>query len=497
MVDPNPGPEGAHPQADPSPALVVLKFGGTSVASAPSWDAIAGIVAAHRAADRAVLLVCSAVGQTSDRLEHILTHIADATISREALAEILATHRQLASDLHLDCDAILGDLFERLEQTVHGMHFLREVSPRSRATFLAMGELMSTRLGAATLAARSTGGTWLDARQLLSADIEHGRPESARYLAATCSYTFDAPTRSLVDDAGPVAVTQGFIASDARGDTVLLGRGGSDTSAAYLAARLGADALEIWTDVPGLFSAAPRVVSEAWHLERLSYAEAEALAALGAGVLHPRCIEPVRENRIPVWVRSTPQPKLPGTRIAIGSDGPGVKAVLTRSKLALVTMRRPATWQSVGFLADVSGCFQESGLSIDMIAASPSTIQATIDLAAAPDPDTALDHLMERLGEVCAPRLERGLASLSVAGTQIHQQMYRWGLALGHIPNLDPHMVVHAADDSHVTFVLPPKVARQFASDLHALLLQRHTDAPGFGAVWKDLSGPSAQTEAR
>lgn len=467
------------------------------MASASRWDTIASIVAAHRAAGRHVLLVCSAIGGTSDQLDGILSHIDDPARVSEGLMAVREAHVALARSLALDAESLIGDLLDRMEQMARGMNLLGEVSPRSRAAFMAMGELMSTRLGAATLSARGADATWLDARSLLQSTAVHGMPDGTRYLAATCGYAVDASARATVDAAGPVAVTQGFIASDAAGDTVLLGRGGSDTSAAYLAARLGASALEIWTDVPGLFSADPRIVPDAWHLESLSYAQAEALAALGASVLHPRCIEPARESHIPIWVRSTPQPELSGTRINGGSGADGVKAVLTRTKLALVTMKRPATWQSVGFLADVSGCFQESGLSIDMIAASPSTIQATIDLSAAPDPDTALEQLLSRLEEVCAPTLERGLASLSVVGTHIQRHLDRVGPALARMSDLAPRMVVHAADDTHVTFVLPPAVAKRLAVDLHEMLLEDDSDDPSFGVGWSELQQATPQQEAR
>ncbi len=472
--------------------LVVLKFGGTSVSSADRWATLAGIVRQHRAAKRRVLLVCSAVGKTSDVLEALL---ADAVrpggedAVQAHLDALRATHTALAADLGVDAADLVEEVLADIDRRARGMRLLGEVSPRSRANVMAQGELLSTRLGARFLAAQGLGGTWLDARELLRSDVPATRPEGIRYLSATADHRLDEATAETVRAAGPVAITQGFIAADDAGDTVLLGRGGSDTSAAYLAARTGACALEIWTDVPGLFTADPRLVPDARHLETLSYAQAEAMANLGAGVLHPRCLAPARDAGIPIWVRSTPRPDLAGTRISANRDPDGVKAVLTRRHLALLTLRRPSAWQPVGFLADVAGAFRSAGLSIDLISASPSTIQATLDLSACPDPDVALADLLARLSDVGEARLTRGLASLSVVGTGLHRRLDRLAPALSGLAGAAPHMVAPGADDTHVTFVLPPDAARVLAKGLHAALLAGpDADDACLGQPWATLT---------
>src|SRR5262249_41477976 len=162
-----------------------------------------------------------------------------------------------------------------------------------------------------------------------------------------------------------VLVTQGFIASDEDTNTVLLGRGGSDTSAAYLAAKLRAQRLEIWTDVPGLFSADPRFTPTARLLRALHYDEAQELATSGAKVLHPRCILPARQYRIPLHVYATQAPELLGTVLgAEGVDGGAqVKAVCTKKGITLVSMDSPGMWHQVGFLADAFQVFKSHGMS--------------------------------------------------------------------------------------------------------------------------------------
>src|SRR6202034_4128491 len=139
------------------------------------------------------------------------------------------------------------------------------------------------------------------------------------FLSATCDFAPDAPLRARLEARPGVIVTQGFIAGDAAGDTVLLGRGGSDTSAAYLAAKLSARRLEIWTDVPGMFSANPRHIPQARLLRSLHYDEAQEIASSGAKVLHPRCILPAKTQHIPIVVYATQCPQIEGTHIS--ADG--------------------------------------------------------------------------------------------------------------------------------------------------------------------------------
>lgn len=478
----------------PASPLVVAKFGGTSVATRERWETLLKIVRAHRANGRRVALVCSALGKTSDFLDAALRDVVEGRIPDENLRRVLADQRRLATELGLDADDLLRDDFARLYQMVEGMRLLREVSSRSRAEFMSRGEMMSTRLGAHWLQKQGLDVAWRDARTLLRAVSDANTPDTARYLAARCDYTHDPSIQTRLMGDCEVVITQGFLASDDAGDTVLLGRGGSDTSAAYLAARAGADDLEIWTDVPGLFTADPRIVPNAVHLERVTYTQAETLAALGARVLHPRCIEPVREAGIQTWVRSTLRPDLAGTCIEHHTGSDGIKAVLTRSGLALATMRRPATWQPVGFLADVARCFHDAGLSMDMISASPGTIQATLDLSSVPEPEDALQQVTDALAQTCTVDLERDLASLSVVGSHLHRNLDRVGGAMAHLRGLEPRMVVHPADDAHMTFVMPPESVRLLAMRLHAELLEEDSDDdPTLGERWTALQEQEAQ----
>ena len=188
-------------------------------------------------------------------------------------------------------------------------------------------------------------------RTVLRADERLNVTHKASLLSATCDFAPDAKLQANWRSLRKVVLTQGFIAANAAGDTVLLGRGGSDTSAAYFAAKLRAARLEIWTDVPGLFSANPRAVPTARLLRELHYDEAQEIASNGAKVLHPRCILPVRQYKIPLHVYATQAPGLEGTVVSanVADSAAQVKAIAIKKGITLVSMESPGMWHQVGF----------------------------------------------------------------------------------------------------------------------------------------------------
>jgi diaminopimelate decarboxylase/aspartate kinase len=300
---------------------VVLKFGGTSVSTLANWRNIAAVVRDRLADGRHVLVVHSAVSGITDKLERLLA-AAVAGAHAPLLAEIEERHRAFAAELGVGISAELERYFSELRQVASGLALMRELSDRTRARVMANGELMATEIGARFLQAQGIETAWWDARGGLHAEERSNASTRASYLSATCDFGADPALQGTLAALAPVVVTQGFIASDAAGDTVLLGRGGSDTSAAYFAAKLQAERLEIWTDVPGMFSANPRSTPSARLLRSLHYDEAQEIASSGAKVLHPRCILPAKQGQIPLWVFATQTPKLEGTHIsAAGGDG--------------------------------------------------------------------------------------------------------------------------------------------------------------------------------
>ena len=482
-----------------SPALtnvVVLKFGGTSVSTAANWKNIADIVKARIEEGLHPVVVHSAVSKMTDALEKLL---ADALQGawEPALLAIINRHRQLATDLGVTPDSELEEQFNRLRQIASGIGLVGEVSERLRARVMAQGELMATRLGAAYLASQGLRVQWVDARGVLKAESRKNVSTRASYLSATCNFEPDASLQSQwLQKSHDVHITQGFIASDDAGDTVLLGRGGSDTSGSYFAAKLLACRLEIWTDVPGMFSANPRSVPSARLLRALEYDEAQEIASAGAKVLHPRCIMPVKQFGIPLYVYATQTPDLEGTVItAHGGDGEAhVKAVTVKKGITLVSMETVGMWHSVGFLADAFQVFKHHGMSVDLVSTSETNVTVSLDPAANALHQEALDALVNDLAQLCRVEVHSPCAAVSLVGKSIRGILHKLGDALELFEEQKIYLVTQAANDLNLTFVVDEEQGDRLVSRLHEITIHDNPNAHILGPTWEQLYSPVPAT---
>ncbi|MFW5969873.1 MAG: aspartate kinase [Halofilum sp. (in: g-proteobacteria)] len=470
---------------------VVLKFGGTSVASVDRWQTIADAIEQRTADDERAMVVCSALSGVSNLLQKLINAIDAEGDTDAPLAEIRARHEHLAESMNLDADDEIGEELAELGRIVEGARLIGTVPDEVRARLMAMGELMATRLGAAWLRSRGISVAWRDARSLLQAEAASaGAASSHHYLSATCHY---APDERLINDLADLSehavLTQGFIAADRHGDTVLLGRGGSDTSAAYLAGKLNARRLEIWTDVPGLFTANPRDRADARLLRAVTFDEAQVLAAMGARVLHPRCIPPVRDNDIPLHMRCTHAPEMEGTIVsrAAAPAESGVKAVVSRHHLYLMRIDCPGHWHQTGTLADVTGVFAQHGIAIDLIANSASSISLTIDPAASPLTEQDVAGLVANLESIGTANVSGEVGSVSLVGSNIASVMNRLSPALKPLEAQRIHLVSDAGPDDALSFVLEPEDVDYLMNPLHDWLLAQPQPETIFGPSWREL----------
>jgi len=469
---------------------VVLKFGGTSVSTADRWATILRLVQQRQANGLRPVVVHSALATVSNRLEDLLRSAVDKT-ETPSIEEIKGLHFRLAAELGVDGPAVLDGYFTELEQLIAGVHLIREVSPRIQARVMTMGELLATRLGAAYLNSQGLRVTWLDARELLKTVAMAVTNERAAYLAASCDFDADPVLQKRFSAIDGLVLTQGFIASNARNEGVLLGRGGSDTSAAYFAAKLQASALEIWTDVPGMFSANPRVVPGARLLRKLSYEEAQEIASTGGSVLHPRSISPCRRHGIPLKVLCTSQPELPGTLVTAlaGSDAPRVKAISGRGRITLVSMETLGMWHEVGFLADAFRCFSDLGLSIDLVSTSESNVTVTLDPGVNPIDANLLAELQARLERLCRVSIIQGVEVVSLVGQKIRAALHEIGPALEAFEEHKIHLVSQSATDLNLSFVVEEGQAPRLIQKLHGTLVRPGPDDEVFGETWEELQG--------
>lgn len=477
---------------------IVMKFGGTSVASPATWHSIAAQIRLRLQDGFRPLIVCSALSGVTDRLEGL---IALALQDKHAakLAELRDLHQALIVGLGLKLNAaeLLEQEFATLERLLAGLALTNEPTPRLRARILSQGELMSTRIGAAFLATQALDAYWLDARTILTTvDVPQATLET-QYLDAFCrcdrQHELGKQLTSSPAKTHSVYITQGFIASNARGETVLLGRGGSDVSASYYGALLGAELVEFWTDVPGMYTADPHRIPQARLLTSLNYAEAQELASVGAKVLHPRSLQPLQEAGIPIDIRCTLRPTLRGTHISsqIHSQAT-VKAVASRSHVVLVTLDDIGMWQQVGFLAKAFATFAKHGLSIDLVATSQTNVTLSLDATANLLNDHAVAALLHDLGEFCTPHLISPCATISLVGTKIRSILHQLGPALELFEEEKVHLLSQAASDLNLTFVVDENQAARLLSLLHSQLFSGQLSPTIFGPSWREDFTPEA-----
>jgi len=466
----------------------VLKFGGTSVSSAANWHNIAGVVRARVAASLRPVIVHSALSGITDRLESLL---AAATAGTHAgpLGEIDARHRDLARALRI----VPSPQFERFMQDLNDMAELvyrsRELSDGLRARVMAAGELLATSLGATFLNAQGIGTVWADARQVLRADSRPGATQKAGLLSATCHFAPDPNLQAQWRALEQVVITQGFIAANDAGETVLLGRGGSDTSGSYFAAKLNAARLEIWTDVPGMFSANPHAVPTARLLRALHYDEAQEIASNGAKVLHPRCVLPLRQYKIPLHVYATQAPGLEGTIVSanVADSAAQVKAIAIKKGITLVSMESPGMWHQVGFLADAFQIFKQEGLSVDLVSTSETNVTVSLDPTANTLDAAALERLASALADLCRVEILGPCASLSLLGHNIRGILHELGSAFELFQDQKIYLVTQAANDLNFTFVIDEAQGDRLVQQLHERLIQGIGSDKVLGPTWQQL----------
>jgi diaminopimelate decarboxylase/aspartate kinase len=477
---------------------LVLKFGGTSVSNVTNWHNIAQVVRARSAEGFRPVVVHSALSGITDLLESLLSTAMSGS-HKPILDQIELAHRSLAETLGIIPNARFDEFARELRRLAEELAERRSSDDAARARVMAMGELLATTLGAEFLNAQGVGTVWVDARTVLRADDSPNASHKSSLLSATCDFAPDAKLQAAWRSLDKVVLTQGFIAANAGGDTVLLGRGGSDTSAAYFAAKLAAARLEIWTDVPGLFSANPRAVPTARLLRELHYDEAQEIASNGAKVLHPRCVMPMRQYQIPLHVYATQAPGLEGTVVTgnVADTAAQVKAIALRKGITLVSMESPGMWHQVGFLADAFQVFKQHGLSVDLVSTSETNVTVSLDPSANTLDGAALEGLTAALSELCRVEVLGPCASLSLLGQNIRGILHELGAAFELFQDQKIYLVTQAANDLNFTFVIDEAQGDRLVQQLHERLIQSIGSDKVLGPTWTQLFGDTDARAAR
>ncbi|MEM8817859.1 MAG: bifunctional aspartate kinase/diaminopimelate decarboxylase, partial [Pseudomonadota bacterium] len=340
------------------------------------------------------------------------------------------------------------------------------------------------------LASQGLPVAWTDARDLLTSRSPASPDRESNYLTAVCDYAYDDSLQKSLASSLRIVLTQGFIARNENGETVLLGRGGSDTSAAYFAAKLAAQRLEIWTDVPGMFTADPRVVPSARLLVALRYDEAQELASAGSSVLHPRCLSPVRQSGIPLFVRCTNDPEMQGTVIAAvtSETEPQVKGICLRDGLLLISMNSVGMWHEAGFLARAFAVFGQLGVSVDLVSTSETNVTVSVEQSDGGLTMPVRKALLDELGTFCRVELIENCSAVSLVGRKIRTILPRLAPALEVFEEEKIHLMSQAANDLNLSFVVDGEQGTRLLGKLHSTVIRRTGGSKALGPSWEQLS---------
>jgi aspartate kinase len=389
--------------------MQVLKFGGTSVNDAKAIAQVAAIAADQRKTDPNVVVVTSAMRGVTDLLINSAKAAAsgDRQAYRDARATLVTRHRDAAEALIPDLDDLAriqeqtDERVREFERLCMAVAILGELTDRGYAVISGLGERLLAPILAAAIRARGLKAEFVDAGELIVTDDNYA--SAAPDMDATRTSTRGRLLPLL--EAGIMPVVTGFVAANPSGVPTVLGRGGSDYSAAILGAALDADEIQIWTDVDGVLTADPRIVKEARTLAELTYSEAAELAYFGAKVLHPKTMLPAVDLGIPISVRNTFNPGFPGTRIvAHAGNGGSVKALTVIRGLALITVAGRGMMGVPGIAARTFAAVAAQGANVLMI--SQASSEQSICFVV-PEPDAA--HVVAALEAAFAIEIHRRL----------------------------------------------------------------------------------------
>ena len=536
-----------------------LKFGGTSVATAKRWQTIISQMKRCQDQGSRPCVIVSAVTTVTNRMSHCIDEALQNVKPSEpgsAFQGVRDVHVNLINSLGLTALAedptnpaapfylsgirAVYSLLDDLEQLLHGVRLTREetdpcASPRIRARISAFGELLSSQIGLLAIRAAGIACIRLDARRLLQSTETALQQDEDRYLEANVEPTSN-PTlfrNEVVKKCGEMGtaaappgyasrcavITQGFIASTPRGATCLLGRGGSDTSAALFAALLQAQRLEIWTDVHGLFTSDPRHVNNTRLIREVSYRVAQELASMGAKVLHPRCLIPAAWAGIPVEVHNTNDPNGPCSKIvssdlaptsleldrqqqelqnatsegnpspalspasralqAANGELPALKltgedshvmAVTCRSGQVLLNIKNMNMWGEAGFLSRVFAPFGELDVSVDLVATSQYAVSLTLDHIPGGVHGDVFARLLGRLGKLGAVSTREPCAVVSIVGERLRNALPELGAALEELRKREVHLMTQSSEDLNLSFVVDEGQSKDLVAGLHRRL---------------------------
>ncbi|GHV69054.1 aspartate kinase [Spirochaetia bacterium] len=437
--------------------MIVMKFGGSSVADAERIRRVAEIVKGNLG--RKPVLVLSAMGDTTDHLlEAAEKALKGRTVSINRIEEL---HLKTIRDLKIDAAAYeIRPLLEELRSLLMGICLIRELTGKTRDYLVSFGERLSVRLATAYFQSLGQKARAVDA-------WDAGFVSDSNFTMADLDpvswETIPAAILPLIEE-GVLPVVTGFIAKDKTGNITTLGRGGSDLSATMIASACKADEVQVWKDVDGILTADPRIVKNARPVEAVTYEEATELAFFGSQVLHPRAMQPCMKTNTPVLVKNSYNVNAPGTRIvsALTRKALPVQTITFRQDVTLVDIVSSRMLGQYGFLAEVFSVFARHGISVDMVATSEVSISLTLDAA------HNLDAVKKELEKIASVEIRAGKAIVTIIGdvrrsSEILHRSFGVCTDLG----VQVQMISQGASKVNISFIVNDTQAVKIVRGLH------------------------------
>lgn len=446
-----------------------MKFGGTSVADASALENVARIVALARAA--APIVVVSAMSGVTDSLLAATT-IAIKSNADEAIASLDKTfkrHEAVARELLSsgEVDKFLAEVQSSANRIANLLRaFKSDVNRKAiQDAVVSFGESLSSSLLAAAINQRNVAARQVDARRCIITNEEY---TCAAPLITETFASCQTELRPLLDE-NVIPVLGGFIAATPAGVTTTLGRGGSDYTAALVGAALAASEIQIWTDVTGVLTADPRVVSEAQTIERLSYSEAAELAYYGAKVLHPKTIQPAIESCIPVRICNSRAPEKPGTLVGPETETSPrtVKAIAHKEGVTTVQITSARMLGAYGFLRALFEVFERHRTVVDVVTTSEVSVSLSLDDA------ERLPDIVKELESLGTVRVEKGRAIICVVGEGLRGTPGIAAKVFSTISDINVTLISQGASSINFTFAIEGERLHEAVRRLHVAFFKQ------------------------
>jgi len=444
----------------------VAKFGGTSVADFSAMSRCAAIIESN---PNTKLIVSSACSGVTNILVELANGVAEATERQTLLTQLAEIHNQILTRLEDATETVtqVREVLDTVASAAEAASF--QTSDKLTDHIVACGELMSTHILTQLMRERGINAVRFDIREIMRTNSVHG--QAAPELESIASLA-KAKLVPLCEQ--HVVITQGFIGSDEEGNTTTLGRGGSDYSAALIAEAVEAAGLEIWTDVPGIYTTDPRVAPKATPIPEISFSEASEMANFGAKILHPSTLMPALRHQIPVFVGSSKAPEKGGTWIRQQVESaPLFRALALRGNQTMVTLRSLNMFHAYGFLAEAFRILAKHKVSVDLITTSEVSVSLTLDQTntsgGAPELPVAA---REELEQLCSVDIEHGLSLVALIGNNMSESKGYAKQVFSTLEDYNLRMICYGASPHNLCFLLHESVARSAVQALHEELFE-------------------------